>query len=94
MTNPRLFKHTSVQRRADAVTWRGVAIDEASRRALAIREVGGKTGIHTRINRMINERSFIAFTSRGVLFNGLKERGTRSRLQRLTCCADFVEKQT
>jgi hypothetical protein len=56
--------------------------------------VGGMIGIHTTIKRMINERSFIAFTSGGALFNSLKERGTRSRLRRFTCCGDFMEKQT
>ena len=60
--------------RASAVTWTGAAIDEASRCALAIRGVGGKTGIHTTIKRRTKERSFISFTSRGALYDGLKYR--------------------
>jgi hypothetical protein len=76
---------------AGTTPWRGVAIDEVSRCALAIREVGGKTGIHTRINRMINERSFIALTSRGALFDSSQERGTRSRFR--TFSGDFIQKQ-
>jgi hypothetical protein len=56
--------------------------------------VGGMIGIHTTIKRKSKERSFIAFTPRGALFSGLKERGTRSRLRRLTCRGDVMEKQT
>jgi hypothetical protein len=55
---------------------------------------GGKIGTHAKITRRIKERSFIAFTSRGSLLTGLKERGTRSRVRRLICCVDFLEKRT
>jgi hypothetical protein len=56
--------------------------------------VGGRIGIHTTIKRRTNERSFIASTSRGALFNGLQERGTCGRLRRLTRSDDSIEEQT
>ena len=47
-------------------------------------------GIHTTTKRKTKERSFIAFTSRGALFDDPKECGTRSRLRRFTCCDDLM----
>jgi hypothetical protein len=43
---------------------------EAARCARAMSGAGGKTGTHKAIKRMIKERSFIAFASRGDLFRG------------------------
>ncbi|MCU1341476.1 MAG: hypothetical protein JWN92_899 [Candidatus Acidoferrum typicum] len=42
---------------------------EAARCARAMSGVGGKTGTHKAIKRMINKCNFIAFASRGALFD-------------------------
>jgi hypothetical protein len=57
-------------------------MDEASRCGRAMSGAGGIIGSHAKIVRMTRERSFIAFTPRGALFDNLQKRGTRSGSRR------------
>ena len=52
-------------------------MDEASRCGRAMSGAGGIIGSQAKIARMTRERSFIAFTPRGALFDSLQERGAR-----------------